>query len=74
VTRDVTLPNSIADAETIRAAARECLKRVDLVRRIRLLGVRVGTLMRTGDKAADETASSGKALGRGVETNLSLFD
>ena len=31
---------------TIRLAAGLCLKRVDLARRIRLLGVRVGTLRR----------------------------
>jgi DNA polymerase-4 len=44
VTRDQTLPAPTADAATIRRAAGLCLKRVDLRRRIRLLGVRVGTL------------------------------
>lgn len=44
VTRDHTLAAPTADADTIRRAAGECLKRVPLDRRIRLLGVRVGTL------------------------------
>jgi DNA polymerase-4 len=45
VTRDVTLPESTADAATIRKAAGECLRRVPLDKRLRLLGVRVGTLI-----------------------------
>lgn len=44
VTRDRTLPVATQDAATIRRAAGECLKRVPLERRIRLLGVRVGSL------------------------------
>ena len=46
VTRDQTLAGAVSDAQAIRRAAGECLKRVDLARRIRLLGVRVGTLER----------------------------
>jgi DNA polymerase-4 len=46
VTRDLTLPDATADAAVIRRAAGLCLKRVDLARRIRLLGVRAGSLMR----------------------------
>jgi DNA polymerase-4 len=52
VTRDVTLPHPVADAPAIRQAAGQCLKRVDLTRRIRLLGVRAGTLMRARDLPA----------------------
>ncbi|HUG25049.1 Y-family DNA polymerase [Piscinibacter sp.] len=44
VTRDLTLPAHTMDARTIRRAAGECLKRVDLTRRLRLLGVRAGSL------------------------------
>ena len=44
VTRDHTLPAPVADAATIRRAAGECLKRVPLDRRLRLLGVRVSSL------------------------------
>ena len=46
VTRDLTLPQAVADAEAIRHAAGLCLKRVDLSRRLRLLGVRAGSLVR----------------------------
>ena len=44
VTRDVTLPEPTGDAAIIRQAAGECLKRVPLDKKLRLLGVRVGTL------------------------------
>ena len=44
ITRDVTLPSAINDAVAIRKAAGECLRRVPLDRRLRLLGVRVGML------------------------------
>jgi DNA polymerase IV len=46
VTRDRTLEAPTGDAAAIRRAAGECLKRVPLDRRIRLLGVRVGSLSR----------------------------
>jgi len=46
VTRDLTLPEAVADADAIRQAAGLCLKRVDLSRRLRLLGVRAGSLVR----------------------------
>ncbi|MDQ7988599.1 MAG: DNA polymerase IV [Candidatus Dactylopiibacterium sp.] len=45
VTRDLTLPEATADAAVIRRAAGECLRRVPLARRLRLLGVRVGHLV-----------------------------
>jgi DNA polymerase-4 len=44
VTRDRTLDEPTGDAAAIRRAAGECLKRVPLERRIRLLGVRVAAL------------------------------
>jgi len=46
VTRDLTLPAPTADFAAIRHAAGLCLKRVDLTRRLRLLGVRAGSLVR----------------------------
>jgi DNA polymerase-4 len=46
VTRDLTLPDATDDAATIRQAAGECLRRVTLDRRLRLLGVRVTALSR----------------------------
>jgi DNA polymerase-4 len=57
VTRDVTLDEPISAAGALRAAAGSCLKRVDLSRRLRLLGVRVGNLARPGEAPA----RSGKA-------------
>ena len=49
VTRDLTLPAHTLDARSIRRAAGECLKRVDLTRRLRLLGVRAGNLAKLSD-------------------------
>jgi len=46
VTRDHTTDLHTADAKTIRVLAGQCLKRVPLEQRIRLLGVRVGGLER----------------------------
>jgi DNA polymerase-4 len=45
-TRDHTIEHFVADAATIRRIAGQCLKRVDLSRRLRLLGVRVAKLAR----------------------------
>jgi DNA polymerase-4 len=47
LTRDCTLDAPTRDAAAIRRAAGECLKRVPLERRIRLLGVRVGSLSKS---------------------------
>ncbi|MDB5811563.1 MAG: polymerase [Betaproteobacteria bacterium] len=49
ITRDHTIDAPTQDAAMIRRAAGACLKRVPLDRRIRLLGVRVGSLSRPGD-------------------------
>jgi len=49
VTRDQTLEHHVHQASDIRQAAGQCLKRVDLKRRLRLLGVRVGSLMKLED-------------------------
>jgi DNA polymerase-4 len=46
VTRDLTLAQAVADAAAIRQAAGRCLTRVDLSRRLRLLGVRAAALVR----------------------------
>jgi DNA polymerase-4 len=43
-TRDQTIEDFTADGKTIRQVAGQCLKRVDLGKRLRLLGVRVGKL------------------------------
>ena len=52
VTRDQTVQIYTQDAATIRQVAGQCLKRVDLSRRLRLLGVRVGSLVKQGTAPA----------------------
>ena len=59
VTRDTTLAAPTADAAAIRRAAGQCLKRIELSRRIRLLGVRVGALV-PADGAAAASAGTGE--------------
>ncbi|MBX3586532.1 MAG: DNA polymerase IV [Ramlibacter sp.] len=59
VTRDQTLDSFTADAKTIRQAAGQCLKRVDLSQRLRLLGVRVGSLLKAADAASFEEKVAG---------------
>jgi DNA polymerase-4 len=64
VTRDTTIDAPTADAQVIRRQAGLNLKRVDLSRRIRLLGVRVGKLERVGEAhaAPDPTESPSSPL------------
>ena len=47
-TRDITVAEFTADPAAIRRAAGQCLKRIPLHKRLRLLGVRVGNLARVG--------------------------
>ena len=56
VTRDQTIAEPTQDAVTIRRAAGLCLKRVPLERRLRLLGVRVGGLVRLDEEVATNPA------------------
>jgi DNA polymerase IV len=58
VTRDQTIPAPTQDAQVIRRAAGECLKRVPLERRIRLLGVKAAALT-PGDGSADSPEAPG---------------
>lgn len=44
VTRDVSFAEAIGDAKAIRRIAGKCIKRIDLTRQMRLLGVKVGNL------------------------------
>ena len=57
VTRDQTLERHTADPKTIRQTAGLCLKRVPLTQRLRLLGVRVGSLAKTGSTEIHEKNS-----------------
>jgi DNA polymerase IV len=56
VTRDLSLPAHTMDVQAIRRAAGLCLKRVDLTRRLRLLGVRAGALATLADLVAPRPA------------------
>ncbi|MBC7483751.1 MAG: DNA polymerase IV [Rhizobacter sp.] len=58
VTRDLSLPAHTMDAPTIRRAAGECLKRVDLTRRLRLLGVRAGALATLAELVAPQVSTA----------------
>ena len=53
VTRDITLPDPTADAVTIRRAAEECVRRIPLNRKLRLLGVRASTLSSSNSSSQD---------------------
>ncbi|ACM34084.1 DNA-directed DNA polymerase [[Acidovorax] ebreus TPSY] len=53
VTRDQTIAEPTQDAATIRRVAGLCLKRVPLDRRLRLLGVRVASLVPVAPHSAD---------------------
>jgi DNA polymerase IV len=55
-TRDQTLDHVTHDAAQIRRAAGECLKRVDLTRRLRLLGVRASQLHKADAPSSGPTA------------------
>jgi DNA polymerase-4 len=61
VTRDRTLDAPTRDAGTIRRAAGECLKRVPLDRRIRLLGVRIGALSKSGTEPSRDASTLRRA-------------
>ena len=72
VTRDHTLDAATADPKRIRHEAGQCLKRVHLTRRIRLLGVRVASLesatptdaLAPTDAAASASEASRNVTGR----------
>ena len=69
LTRDRTIPDPTQDAAAIRRTAGECLKRVPLERRIRLLGVRMSGLSRS-----DGALGSPRAAEPDAEAVPSLFD
>jgi len=63
-TRDQTIDHFTADAKAIRQIGGQCLKRVPLERPLRLLGVRVGALMKAGDADAAKLARANPSPGR----------
>ena len=60
-TRDQTAAAHTDDASAIRRLAGLCLKRVPLDKRLRLLGVRAGTLVKTADAPGFQANSAGSA-------------
>ena len=68
-TRDHSIRHYTADAREIRHAAGQCLKRVDLTRPFRLLGVRVGNLL-PNDEALHHNETQGQSR---EDTTLPLF-
>jgi len=60
VTRDLTLPACTADPAIIRRAAGECLRRVPLDRKLRLLGVRACALSSKNVSQVVETSRQGE--------------
>jgi len=70
VTRDQTLPTYTDQAAAIRQAAGQCLKRVDLSRRLRLLGVRVGSLMKREDWQGLSAQEAGSPYEVEAQTDL----
>jgi DNA polymerase-4 len=78
-TRDLTLAAHTLDAREIRRAAGSCLKRVELTRRLRLLGVRASALARLADLVAPLAAEASPptvvvAREAAGEDSLPLFD
>ena len=73
VTRETTLEHPTDDAQTIRSAARACLKRAAVDRRLRLLGVRAGSLVPAGAPAQDDETGGAGLQGIAGES-LRLFD
>ena len=78
-TRALTLPAHTLDGREIRRVAGQCLKRVDLARRLRLLGVRASNLEKLSELVAGVTSTS-RAKPRDAspmlakEPDLPLFD
>jgi DNA polymerase-4 len=81
-TRDQTIDHFTSDATAIRQIAGQCLKRVELSRRLRLLGVRVGKLAKADTAQTRPTAvadqpdaGAPRLLSEPVpEVNLDLFE
>ena len=60
-TRDQTAATHTDDARAIRRLAGLCLKRVPLDQRLRLLGVRAGSLVKTADRPSVKPDQAGSA-------------
>jgi DNA polymerase-4 len=72
VTRDHTFPVPIADAAALRDAARASLRRVPLDRRLRLMGLRAGALVKVGEEPGPPAPAC--AAGQGLFDGLDPED
>ena len=73
-TRDQTIEHFTDDGKTIRQVAGQCLKRVQLDRRLRLLGVRVGKLeKKDAAQAAREPLVHYGTVAEATSGTLDLF-
>jgi DNA polymerase-4 len=61
-TRDQTMESYTADSRAIRHIAGQCLKRVPLQQRLRLLGVRASALVKRGEEALPIPKNTSKAV------------
>ena len=59
-TRSISLKELTDSEETVRRTVFECLKKVELKKRVRLIGVRVSNLEKTGDRGQDSGSREGK--------------
>ena len=71
ITRDLTLPDYTGDANAIRHHAGLCLKRAPLQQRLRLLGVRVGSLITASEHLKSLTKKTPEPM-QGVQTAMDL--
>ena len=69
VTRDLTVDQYTADAQTIRRVAGQCLKRAPLQKKLRLLGVRVGALL-PADAVLNSDKNRGSPLVKPAQTAI----
>jgi DNA polymerase-4 len=67
VTRDQTMDGYTLDAKTIRQVAGQCLKRVPLDKKLRLLGVRAATLEKTEDLSKTTQKSTFQVSNRATD-------
>ncbi|MGB4117518.1 MAG: DNA polymerase IV [Polaromonas sp.] len=69
-TRDQTLDSYTNDAKTIRQTAGQCLKRVPLDKKLRLLGVRAASLEKTENLSKTAENSTFKASNRPLDQSI----
>ncbi|HUL12436.1 MAG TPA: DNA polymerase IV [Methylococcaceae bacterium] len=74
VTRDKTLASPVAAASEILRAARDCLRRVPLDRKLRLLGIRAASLSPTNLESVTDSPNRQAQQPAKVGETLHLFD